>query len=108
MAVKGSSANTSETALSVRTNLNSDEYGGTNSALTKIFKTSNSKTVNVNMMLEMKNRWITGQLFCSDGASANYINQKKYDGITALYLQPETSGKVFGVGTNYELWGVRK
>lgn len=108
MTVKGSAKNASESALSVRTNLNSGDFGGTDSSLTQIFKRSSSGAVDVNAMLEMKNRWITGQLFSSSGVSANYINQNKYDKITAMYLQPKTSGIVFGVGTTYELWGVKE
>jgi hypothetical protein len=50
---------------------------------------------------------IIGHLWCSSGADDFYINQNWQNSITALYLTPVTSGYVFGVGSTYELWGVR-
>lgn len=108
--VKGSETNTAEDTLHIRTNKNANAGGGSDKAsLTRIFRKDSTETVRVFIPLEFKSKWITGQLFSSAGAKENYINQNaEYDSITGLYLQPVTSGIVFGVGTTYELWGVRE
>ena len=105
--VKGSVSNASDDVLQFRTNHDSNSYGGTNIDLTRTFRDKET-TVKLNMSLEMKNKWITGQLFSSAGAESHYINDVGYDSIKGLYLRPKTAGIVFGVGTTYELWGVRK
>jgi hypothetical protein len=99
--------------MRVRTNKNSNTGGGSDDSLVRMFRKSGTN-IPASILLEMYNKTIKGQLVNS-GVNKMYANYyysdpsaSKYDSITALYLQPTTSGCVFGVGTTYELWGVRK
>lgn len=108
LSVKGSETNAAEDALQFRTNANNNNFGGTDRSLTRTFRNNANVSVEINAVLEMKNKWITGQLFSTAGTKVNYINPTGYDSITGLYLAPQTSNIVFGAGTTYELWGVKK
>jgi len=105
--VKGSATNSVDDSLLFRTNKNTNLGGGKNVLLTGTFGKEENQTVELHIPLEMKNKWITGQLISSAGDNFNYSNTNGYDSITAVYLQPVTEGVVFGVGSSYELWGVR-
>ena len=109
LSVKGSPTNESYTndGLLFRTNVNSEQAGGSNTALTRIFR-ANNISINVNILLEMQNNFITGHLFGVGGVISEYLNQYGYDSITGVYAQPRAAGIVFGAGTTYELWGVKE
>lgn len=113
ISVATSETNPSESAMRVRTNENSNTGGGSDNSLTRMFRQSGTNT-SAMMLMEMHNKTIKGQLVNS-GVNKTYANYyysdpsvSKYDSITAVYLNPVTSGCVFGVGTTYELWGVRE
>lgn len=113
LSVASSENNPSESALRLRTNINSNTGGGSDDSLTRMFRTSGANTPAL-ILLEMHNKIIKGQLVNS-GVNKVYANYhysnpsvSEYDSITGVYLQPATSGCVFGAGTTYELWGVRK
>lgn len=113
ISVAYSGNNSQESAMSVRTNINANRGGGNNNSLTKMFRTTETRQ-NAVILLEMHNKTIQGTLHnsTSHGDYVNYyVNEpsvSEYDSITGIYLFPTTSGIVFGVGTTYELWGVRK
>lgn len=113
ISVASSGNNPSESALRLRTNINSNTGGGSDESLTRMFRTSGTNTA-ARILLEMHNKTIKGQLVNS-GVNKTYANYyytnpsvTEYDSITGVYLSPATSGCVFGASTTYELWGVRK
>jgi hypothetical protein len=113
ISVATSETNPSESAMRVRTNKNSHTGGGSDESLTRMFRQSGLNTP-ARILMEMYNKTIKGQLVNS-GVNKTYANYymsdpsvSEYDSITAVYLSPTTSGCVFGVGTTYELWGVRE
>lgn len=108
IAIKGSANNSAETSMQLRTNKTTAVGGGSNTSLTRMFRTDpNGSATPAQIFLEMQKKWITGHLFNSS-VKENYINTTEYDSISGLYLQPTDSDIVFGVGTTYELWGVKE
>lgn len=113
IAVAHSANNSEESAMRVRTNINSNTGGGSDNSLARMFRTT-ATTQNALMLLKMHHKTITGTLVNS-GNTEQYVNWyannpsiSEFDSITGIYLAPVNSGVVFGVGTTYELWGVRK
>ena len=108
MKVQGSANNTTDNApLAVFVNGTSNDYRIKNANLTNIFRNTNEGVLNPCISLEVRNKSIIGQLFGTANTSYGYINREENDNIKKLFLKPDRTGIVFGVGTTYELWGVK-
>ena len=107
LAVVATATNSGDSALQLRTNANTAAGGGSNTKLTRVFRATAYDPIIVQIDINATPTTLKGQLWCSSGAESFYTNPKHGNSITALYLTPATSGYVFGVGSTYELWGVR-
>lgn len=108
LVVVATETNQSESALQLRTNTNTATNGGSNTTgMTRVFRKQSSADVTANVEIEATPNTIIGNIFCSSGSKEIYTNAKQSNSITGLYLTPVTSGCVYGVGSTYELWGVR-
>ena len=109
MKVVGSTTNTTDNApLAVWANSVINDYTVKNTNLTNIFRNTSTGFVSPEIFLEVKNKSIVGQLFGTTGTSYGYLNREENEAITLIFLKPDRADIVFGVGTTYELWGVRK
>ena len=105
--IKGTESNgTVQGALQVFVNSTSNDYRVRNENLKNSFKSTGSAEIDI--LLEMHNKRITGHLFGVAGMDSEYINRNDNDSINLLFLKSGTANQFFGVGTTYELWGVKK
>lgn len=109
MKVMGSATNTTDNApLAVWANSYTNNPTVRNNNLTNIFRNTSTAYISPEIFLEVKNKSIVGQLFGTAGSSYGYLNREENEAITLIFLKPDRADIVFGVGTTYELWGVRK
>ena len=107
LAVVATATNSGDSYLRIRTNTNTAANGGTNDKLNRVFRTTASEPILAQIDIDATPTTLKGQLWCSSGVESLYSNAKQSNSITGLYLTPVTSGCVYGVGSTYELWGVR-
>lgn len=106
VAVVGTPSNASDSALQLRTNVNSNAKGGTSTVATRVFRNEGSNPCAYRFSALGKG--IIGQTYNVGNtatAIAGYYNyMDNYDSLKAIYL----SGGTFGVGSKIVLRGIRR
>ena len=102
--INGTPTNTSEAALTIRTQVNTAAKGGTNSLATRMFRSSG--TFRVMIKLSGRSGLIHGlinNIGNTTGATAGYCNQNVPAPLSMIYFY----GGTFGVGSRVVIRGIR-
>jgi hypothetical protein len=106
VSITKTNSNTNESALQLRTNVNTAAKGGTNTSAIRMFRPGTSGSNSCLYKLSCRDRFIHGTVY-NPGNMANqvagYYNENAYSAISALYF----SGGTFGVGSRILIKGVR-